>query len=821
MLATSAIACMTSTTALQAQAAGRLGEDRFNNAQHTLSPASDLWNDSLAQVTTTRSYAIPAGPLAAALNSFADDSGLQLVYSAELAANTQTSGVQGSYTPEQALRILLAGSGISYSFVDSGTVTLSQATAEYDGGPVQLGPVTVEGELESPFGPVDGYVADRSTTGSKTDTPLIETPQSITVITRDQLDDQDADSISEALRYTPGVFGESFGNDSRVDFLQYRGFDEGGVGVFQDGLQLRSTGFAEFQPELYGAQRVEILRGPASVLYGQGGPGGLVNVTTKRPPPELFAELEIEGGNFDKLEGKFDVGGPILDSESAFFRLTGLARDSETQVDFVDDDRVFIAPAFTWKPREDTTLTILGSYQDDETGSTNQFLPAAGTLNSNPNGTVPTERFLGEPDLDRFDRSTFSLGYLFEHEFSDVVTVRQNARYNQLDSDTETFFGVSLLADNRTLVRFPFVVDSSADVFTIDNQAQFDFMAGPVEHTVLIGFDYQHYDFDEKQRTGSIASGVFNTIDIFDPVYGQSFDVADVPVTSDARIVQNQFGIYLQDQFKVDENWVFTLGGRADFVSSEKEDRLTGAEDDQNDSAFSGRAGVVYLTDIGLAPYVSYSESFVPVIGIDANGDAFEPETGRQFETGIKYQPDGSNSSITFSAFDITRQNVRTPDPDNAVLIVQTGEVRSTGIELEGIASFDFGLDLIAGYTLQHVEVTESGRANEEGNRPAGVPAQLASLWAFYTLQDGLLEGLGFGAGARYKGETQGNSTNTFTVDDYVLFDAAARYKWHDFEFALNAQNIFNDRHVASCSSELSCFYGSDRTITASLKYSW
>ena len=782
---------------------------------------ADLWAQSLGQADAQQNYAIPAGPLAPALNRFADESGLQLIYGAEIAANTRTDGLQGRYTPEQALRILLAGSGIAYSFADSGTVTLMSASAQTENGPTELGPVTVEAEVESPFGPVKGYVANRSATGSKTDTPLIEIPQSISVITRDQLDDQGADSLSEALRYTPGVFGEAFGNDSRVDFLQYRGFSEDGAGVFQDGLQLRSTGFAEFMPELYGAQRVDILRGPASVLYGQGSPGGLVNVQTKRPPAEFFAEAGVSGGSFEKIEGRFDVGGPVLQSESAFFRLTGLFRDSETQVDFVDDDRQFIAPAFTWKPQRNTSLTFLGYYQNDETGSTNQFLPAAGTVNSNPNGTISTSLFTGEPDFDRFDRTVFSLGYLFEHEFSNGIEVRQNARYSDLESDTETFFGVGFVGDQRTLARLPFIVDSSAEIFVIDNQAQFNFRGGPVEQTLLVGFDYQRYDFDESQGVGSQASGTASVIDVFDPDYGTPLDASAIPITQDARVVQDQFGIYLQDQFKIYEDLIVTLGGRLDIVASDRKDRRAGTKSDQDDSAFSGRAGIVYLTDIGLAPYASYSESFLPLIGFDSAGEAFEPETGQQFEIGLKYQPDGSDSSITVAAFDITRENVRTADPVNSLLQVQTGEVRSRGIEVEGIASFDFGLDLIAGYTFQDVEITESNVAGEEGSRPAGVPEHQASLWSFYTLQDGLFSGLGFGAGVRYKGSTQGNSTNTFTVDEYVLFDAAARYQWKNLSFSLNATNLFDNQHVASCTGDFACFYGSDRAVTAGLQFRW
>lgn len=825
MLATSAMVWIAAAADARAESpASRLAAERAGEAAQDV-PATPVLvaQGVVAQAAAEQSYAIPAGPLAPALNRFADESGLQLIYSAELAENARTRGIQGSYTPEQALRLLLAGSGIAYSFAGADTVTLTSATAQSDNGPVQLGPVTVEGELEGPFGPVEGYNASRTTTGSKTDTPLIEIPQSISVITRDRLDDQGAESISDALRYTPGFFGEAFGNDSRVDFLRYRGFDEGGVGTFQDGLQLRSSGFAEYKPELYGAQRVEVLRGPASVLYGQSGPGGLVNIATKRPPSELLAEVAVEGGNFDRLEGRFDIGGPVFGGDSAFFRLTGLAREAETQVDFVDDDRRFIAPAFTWKPREDTSITLLASFQDDKTGSTNQFLPRVGTVDSNPNGTISTSRLTGEPDFDRFDRTTYSLGYLFEHEINDSITIRQNARYNDLHSDTETFFGVDFADVNQsTLARVPFVVDSSAESFGVDTHAQFEFASDFVEQKILAGFDFQYYNFDERQRTGEafLGSPTLSLINLFDPVYGTPIDVSAIPTTANAKIVQEQYGVYLQNQVTIDENLIVSLGGRVDFVSSDEKNRFDNTRTKQDDAEFSGRIGAVYLTDLGLAPYINYAESFTPVIGLAADGEPFDPETGEQIEAGVKYQPPGTNSSVTLAAFQITRQNVITP-ATGVPGSVQTGEVRSRGIELEGVASLDFGLDLIAGYTFQNVEVTESNRANEEGNRPAGIPAHLASLWAFYTFQDGPLKGLGLGGGARYKGETQGDSRNTFTVDDFLLFDAAARYEWQNFSFAVNATNIFDNRHVASCSADFFCFYGQDQTITASLQFSW
>ena len=759
-----------------------------------------------------RDFDIPAQSLTTALTVFGQQSGLQVTADGALLRARSTSGVRGRMTPDRALERLLAGTGLTYSVAGS-TVTVGQTAAQQGGGPMQLGPITVEGESESAVGPVDGYVARRSLTGTKTNTPLIETPQSISIITRDQLDALDADTLNDALRYTPGATGEVFGNDSRVDFLQYRGFDENGNGVYRDGLQLRSTAFAEFRPELYGAQRVEVLRGPASALYGQSAPGGIINVVTKRPPTEVFAEVKAEFGSFEHKAGMFDIGGPIMGSKKVQARLTGLIRDSDTQVDFIEDDSQFIAPALTLRPSTDTTFTILGHYQRDRTGATNQFLPASGTLTSNPNGTVPTSRFIGEPDFDKFDRDAASIGYLFEHQFNETFTVRQNARYDYLDVTYDTAFGGGLQADQRTLTRFAFEADGRTDLFTVDTHVQASFVTGPAAHTLLFGIDYQRFDVEDVQRFGSAPS-----IDIFNPVYGATVPLA--PISTDLNIVQDQIGIYAQEQVKLFDKLVLTLSGRQDLVDSDRKNNRSNTRTSQDDSEFTYRVGGVFLSDFGFAPYATYAQSFLPIVGTNLNGDVFEPETGDLYEIGVKFQPAASNSSVTVSLFNLTRQNVQTTDPNNAANTIQTGEVRSRGVELEGIASFDFGLDVIASYTYQDVEITKSNRG-DQGNRPTTVPQHVAALWADYKIPDGPLGGLGLGAGVRYKGTSFGDAANTLTVDDFVLVDAAVHYDWRGLRAAINVENLLDNRHVTSCSSANACFYGTDRTVVGSVRYRW
>lgn len=759
-------------------------------------------------------FNIPSQNLGTALNIFAGQSNLQVSVPTAMTDGKVSKPVFGSFVPKEALKQLLSDTGLSYRFTAGDTVTLEkQAAADKE-----LTPIQVQGQFESAesaHGPVDGYVAKRGTTGAKTDTPLIETPQSISVITRDRLENQNTSSISEALRYTPGVIGEVFGNDSRVDFLQYRGFDESGVGVFRDGLQVRSSGFAESQQDLYGAQRSEVLRGPASVLYGQSPLGGVVNIVTKRPTFEPFREIIFEAGNFDHYEGKFDVGGPIADSDKFFFRLTGLARESNTQLGFVEDDRIYIAPALTLRPNSNTSLTFLSHYQYDTTGSTNQFLPAEGTVLGNINGEIPVSRFIGDPDFDTFDRTAYSVGYEFEHKTDQTWTFRQNLRFNHVDVDYATAsFGAGLAADQRTLDRFSFTSLAESDFFTVDNQVQAKFVTGPAEHTFLFGVDYQYFDFEQANGFDVITS-----IDIFNPDYSAS--IGRPPVTSDSNIIQHQVGLYVQEQLRLHDRWIFTLGGRQDFVSSEQTDLLGGTTTDQDDTSLSGRLGLVYLFDFGFAPYVNYARSFLPTVGANAVGEAFVPETGQQYEVGMKYQPPGSNSSVAVAFFDLTRQNVITTDPNDPNNEVQTGEVRSVGFEFEGIASFDFGLNLTAAYTYQDVEITESN-SGDQGKTPTSVPESYASLWGDYTFQpNSPLKGLNVGMGMRYRGSTFGNVDNTLVVGSYGLLDGAVHYDWENYKFSLNLKNMLNHDYVGGCSSESACFLGSARTVTGSVKFRW
>ncbi|WP_200870582.1 TonB-dependent siderophore receptor [Methylobacter tundripaludum] len=662
------------------------------------------------------------------------------------------------------------------------------------------------------------YKVGSSTAGTKTDTPLIETPQSISVITSDQMEAQNVSTMAEALRYTPGVQSETFGFEPRTTFIKIRGFDATETGLYRDGLKLSNPGFAVgYSLEPYGAERVEVPRGPASVLYGQASPGGLVNYVSKRPTFDPFREIKFEAGTYDRFQGELDVGGALDERKTLAYRVTGLVRGSETQVDYINDNRIYVAPALTWKPGDDTTLTFLSHYQKDDT-KPSQRLPAEGTLRTNANGKIPTNRFTGEPNVDQYRREEFAVGYALEHRVNDAVTLRQNTRYYNNEVDDRSIYTTALLADQRTTSRALYESFGKVHGFNLDNQAQFKFSTSVLDHALLSGLDFQHVGSNSLQTYGAAPN-----LDIFNPVYGST--VASAPVFKNEDVTQNQIGLYLQDQIKFGEHWRATLGGRYDRADSVTKNKLTGLSTTQDDNALTGRAGLVYVADNGLAPYFSYAQSFLPALGTDAAGKALKPETGEQYEFGVKFQPKNQNSFVTLAYFDLTRTDFLTPDPITYAN-VQRGEANSRGVELEGVASLDNGLNLTANYTYLNAEVTKSSFAAEVGEPLEYTPEHKASAWADYTVPTGIAKGWGVGGGARYIGTSFGNSyaaKNTIEVPGTVLFDASTHYNWKQFQFSVNLQNALDKEYVATAFTSGGAFatFGPKRVVTGSIKYSF
>ena len=517
------------------------------------------------------------------------------------------------------------------------------------------------GFVETPRGPVNGYVANRSSSGTKTNTPIMETPQSVSVIGADQIRDQKATKLDEVLRYTAGVRAGTFGADTRNDWWLIRGFKSDDIGLFLDGTQLFYTAYASWRLPPSNMERVEVLRGPSAVLYGGSSPSGIVNVISKMPPTEPIRYIETGVNNFGNAYVGFDVGGPVATQPQdgkLFYRVVGEIRNGDTQVNFTPDNNYFIAPSFTWKPDADTTFTVLASASKTDTRGIN-FLPYQGTVTNAPFGKIPTSFFAGDPSVDKFTREQEMLGYQFERNVTDDLTFRQNARFAHIDLTYRGYIGNGWDNINAaSLGRYNWYAKDTANQADLDNQLEYRFNTGPVRHTMLFGVDLKGYQIDDYQ---AFNFGTVPPINVLNPVYGINIPLTGPPFRN-FLITQKQAGTYLQDQMKLG-NFTLVLSGRNDWVETTQAARDTGATlASNNDSQFSGRAGLIYNFDNGIAPYISYATSFNPIIGLNAQNQLFQPETGQQAEIGVKVAPKGFDGYFTASVFNLKRQNVPTTD---------------------------------------------------------------------------------------------------------------------------------------------------------------
>lgn len=673
-------------------------------------------------------------------------------------------------------------------------------------------------------GPVQGFVATRSVTGTKTDTPITEIPQAISVVTQDQITEQGAQTISEALRYTPGVFSGINGESAHYDETRIRGFLPY---YYLDGMPLplnRFFGTPRIEP--YGLERVEVLKGPSSVLYGQNSPGGLINMISKRPTLTPFGEIEFQTGSYDRLQGAFDFGGPANADKSFLYRFTGLVRDSDTMVNFAKDQRLFLAPSFTFR-NFDSSLTLLMQYGKDKGSYPQQYLPAQGTLFSNPNGKISRSFFVGEPNWDRFEREQWAVGYAFEHRFNEVLQFRQNLRYMSVDNYWQAHRSEGLQPDLVTLNRGAYSQDTDARTFTIDNQFQADFATGPLQHKVLFGLDYFRTSGNNDFRVAfpPMWGGTVQPINVFNPVYNGS--VPPLSPRNKYYDTKDQLGIYVQDQIKFDR-WILTVGGRHDWteVSSVDTGPFPVPYDAAKHQASTGRAGLGYAFDNGVTPYIAAATSFEMETGVDAAGKLFEPTTGVQYEAGIKYQPVGTKALFTAAVYDLTRKNVVSSTP--SFVSIQTGEINVRGIELDAKVSVTDQLDLIAAYTYMDSEITQSANPAELGKPAPMTPRNMASGWIDYVV----LPGLKLGGGVRYVGanysQTSDFTVEQFPVPSYVVYDAAVRYDFgaldrslKGLELRVNATNLFDKNYVTYCYGYAYCSLAPGRTVLATMAYRW
>lgn len=679
--------------------------------------------------------------------------------------------------------------------------------------------VKARAQQETPTSPVSGYIARRSATATKTDTPIIETPQSISIVGAEEIEVRKAKSLIETLAYVPGVVSNTNPGDRTGEFFSFRGFYT--ESLFRDGNRYFTAGL-DGRPEPYGLERVEMLRGPASVMYGTATPGGLINVVSKRPSSDPLHEINLELGSFNRKQISGDFGGTLTEDGTLTWRLTGLKRDSDTFVDYGKDDRTYIAPALKWQPSTDTSLTLLSEYQHDRSIYVGD-LPAEGTELQNPNGRLARSRFGGIPGHDQYNNKKWSVGYVFEHAINDQLLLRNNLRYLKSWRTYNYTFGGTLSTDDwRTLSdRTSADAKQANSLLVSDLSLQYKWATAGVSHTTLAGLDYSKARQHEKRLGRTTTS-----MDLYAPDYGAAY--GDPTSINNRHDVTNQTGVYLQDQMKFGEHWALTLGGRHSRVRVNNATHTTNeaGESDtatkQNPSATTGQAGLVYLADNGLAPYISFSQSFEPEIGSDRQGKAFKPTTGEQWELGVRYQPKNSQTSISAAVYDLTKTNVTVTDPIDTTYSMQQGKVRSRGLELEIRTSIGRNGNLVAAYAYTDARTIKSSLSTpeEEGKRTVSIPYHQFSLWSDYGLGAFGLPGWTVGGGVRYVGSSASYTTAlNNTSPSYTVLDAMVSYAIGPWRLALNVTNL-TDKTYVMCPYG-GCSYGEPRNVVGTLSYRW
>lgn len=696
---------------------------------------------------------------------------------------------------------------------------------------IQLETVVVEGQGggtagDSATGPIKGVVAKKTLTGSKTATDIKEIPQSVSVVGRQEIDDQGAQKVDEALRYTAGVFAQPFGPDSDTNWLFIRGFQATATGAYLDGLQLFSYGFGGFYVDSFGLERIEVLKGPASVLYGGSNPGGLVNYVSKRPDGRLrYLETGVNDAGNAYLG--FDIG-DIANEGVVSYRVNGRVAGGDTYSDLQHGWRGFVSPSITWKPDEQTSLTLLANYSHiDENHGGGSFLPYEGTVvdrvvDGVNYGRIPRDANYTETSVDLYKRQQGSLGYEFEHTFDNNWTVRSNARFGAAGIKEVSVYPNGWISPTE-LDRINFGHDTDITTFLSDTRIEGKVDTGPVEHTLLAGIDYKYYNIDQVQS--SALYGTTPPIDAFNPIYGAPLTPRVSYLNED--LTQRQLGIYAQDQLRFADGWLVTLNGRYDRGWLSAHERPTFYAPDQDfvdkrsDGQWSGRAGLAYEFDSGITPYVSVATFFNPIIGTDANGALFEPEEGVQYEAGVKYTPTFIDGLFTLSVFDLTRRNVPVASPSNPFAQVQLGEVRSRGVELEGKVNVTEDFRLTAALTAYDLDITRDTDPTVIGKTPFIVPEVMASASVDYTFRGGWYDGISLGAGVRYIGSSWADNQNTLKVPAAALADVKIGYEKENWGVDLNVTNLFDKNYVASCQTALTCSYGEGRSFKLRVHTTW
>lgn len=642
-------------------------------------------------------------------------------------------------------------------------------------------------------------------TALKLDAPMAETPRPVSTVDREELEERNVQHLDETFRYRAGVRSGHYGADNDTDWLKVRGFDHA---TYQDGLRVYREGYYQWLPEPYGLERVDVLKGPSSILYGEAPPGGLINAISKRPTAESRGRLDLQAGNREHRQLGIDTSGPLGDDGDVRYRLVGTYKYREGDIDHTENERFYLAPSLEIDLTNDTMLTLRGSVQHDDAVPVNAFKLPYGTVEDTPFGKVDPSTNLGEPGYERNDREQYALGYELRHFFNDTWSFEQRTRYNRMYLDLRSVYA-SAMVNAREASRGLVYRDGATRSWTTDNRLTGYWSGSGFENTLLLGVDYQDLE-TEGDEADLFSFG--SPIDIFDPVYGNFTPVSGSQL-EERRNTREQLGLYAQNQLVLAERWILLGGARFDEAETTTRNRTTGASERAEADELSLSGGLMYRSAAGVNPYLSYQESFEPVSGVDSSGDLYEPREGRQWELGVKVAPPGWNGYLTAAAFDLREDNTLISDGSGRQ--VQAGERTSTGFELETVGYLTDRLQATFAYTYTDARQDES--ASQQDQRAPLIPRHQASAWLDYTFTGDTLDGLKLGGGIRYVGETEDGDTQ---VPDYAVADAMARYdlsaSWY---VQVNVNNVTDKEYVASC--EYWCYYGESRSVTASTAYRW
>ncbi|MFG0458452.1 TonB-dependent siderophore receptor [Pseudomonas sp. TYF_15] len=762
-------------------------------------PLSADHNNSLKQ------WSIPAGPLAPALDRFAREAGISLSFDAQNVANRNTNGVQGALDTRSALSSLLRGTELQIE--PQGPNAYLVIPQPKPAGPLELGatedyrlaPVIINAKVKaSADDDANSVVAKELWVGGKVATSILNTPASVSVVTNKEMQQRSVSTTEEALQYTPGVVSDYYGSDDRNDYFLIRGFQ---ATTYRDGLTLSSMRGVREDPYAY--ERIEILRGANSTLFGPADPGGSVNFVTKQPRFEKFGQGYVTYGSYDHAETGIDVGDALNDEQTLAGRFTAKMQNSDREYDHSQDDNRFVMGGLTWAPTDFTSATVVLDYLK---------------TNSSPNsGGYPLDKeydrsdFYGEPGYNFHDVERTSLSGNITHDFDNGFTLRSNLRYSELTDD----FGYVYLSDSAsrvgtTIPRYVFGTDSDADQLNGNLMLQYDAQFEHIDSSTLVGVEY----LDSTTKQSSVY-GLAPSIDIANPVF-TGVPGGITPYTRKKNDATTK-AVFLQQNLSFFDRVIATAGVRNDSMDLSSKEYIGGEQTEKdNFSETSYRAALTYIVNDEVSTYVSMVESVSPPqVGVT-------PQTGKQYEVGIKYSPMGMDALFSAAVYDLTQENVTIAVvlPSGIIEQQTVGESRVRGLDLEAKAQVTQDISVIGAYSYMESEVLRGSLydgSSLKGNEFTTAPKHTASLWSYYDIPG---TDVSVGLGARYVGAYYMDAANTKKSDGTTLFDAALNYKIaKGTDLALNVSNLFDEQHVVG--SGTANYYNPGREVTAKVSYSW